>query len=143
MLNLQLNVASAELSQRYENMGENLSQADAAKDRLSSQLEAAETELESLKKPLAEAQSACELEKKKAAELTSQLETEQRKFAELPGQIEAAREEGRQLGIKDFKKSEGFLKDLALLNGPILQVGYARAMHDVQSLTLLEFDLGR
>ena len=47
---LQLNVARAELVQRYENMGKNLSQADAAKDRLSSQLEDTEAELESVKK---------------------------------------------------------------------------------------------
>ena len=35
------------------------------------------------------------------------------------------------------------MKDLAIFNGPILQVGYAQAMHDVQSLNLPGFDLGR
>ena len=64
-------------------------------------------------------------------------------MAELPGLVEAAREEGRQLGISDFKKSEVFLKDLALLNDPVLRIGYAQAMQDVQSLNLPGFDLGR
>ena len=77
-----------------------------------------------MKKQLAESQAACELEKKKTAELATQLEVEQKKSAKLPGQIETAGEEGCQLGIKDFKKAENFMKDLAILNGPILQVGY-------------------
>ena len=124
-------------------MGENLFQADAAKNKLSTQLEAVETELESMKKQLAESQAACELEKKKTAKLGTQLEAEQKKSAELPGQIEAAHEKGRLLGVRDFKKSENFMKGLAILNGPILQVGYTQAMHDVQSLDLPGFDLSK
>ena len=139
-MDLQLNVAGAELAQRYENMGENLSQADAAKNRLSSQLEATEAELEATKKQLADSQAACELEKKKSAELTSQLESEQKKSVEL---VEAARTEGRQLGVQDFKKSEAFMDDLAILNGPVLQLGYTKAMADVLSLNLPGFDLSR
>ena len=139
-MDLQLNVAGAELAQRYENMGENLSQADAAKNRLSSQLEAAEAKLEATKKQLADSQAACELEKKKTAELTTQLEAEQKKAAEL---TETARAEGRQLGVQDFKKSDVFMNDLAILNGPVLQLGYTKAMVDVQSLNLPGFDLSK
>ena len=137
---MQLNVAGAELAQRYENMGVNLSQVDAAKEKLSSQLEAAETELETLKKQLADANSSCELEKKRTAELAATLEAEQKKSAEL---VEAAREEGRQLGVKEFKKSEVFMNDLALLNGPVLQLGYTKALMDVESLKLPGFDLSK
>ena len=137
---MQLNVAGAELAQRYENMGVNLSQVDAAKEKLSSQLEAAESELETLKKQLADANSSCELEKKRTAELAATLEAEQKKSAEL---VEAAREEGRQLGVKEFKKSEVFMNDLALLNGPVLQLGYTKALMDVESLKLPGFDLSK
>ncbi|XP_071927509.1 uncharacterized protein [Coffea arabica] len=136
----QLNVAGAELAQRYENMGVNLSQVDAAKEKLSSQLEAAESELETLKKQLADANCSCELEKKRAAELAATLEVEQKKSAEL---VEAAREEGRQLGVKEFKKSEVFMNNLALLNGPVLQLGYTKALMDVESLKLPGFDLSK
>ena len=140
VFDLQLNVAGAELAQRYENMGVNLSQVDAIKERLSSQLEAAEAELESLKKQLADAKSSCELKKKKAPELAVTLEAEQKTSTEM---IETAKAEGRQLGVQEFKKSESFMNDLAILNGPVLQLGYTKAMADVQPLNLPGFDLSK
>ena len=68
------------------------------------------------------------------------LEAEQKKSTEL---VEAAKEEGRQLGVQEFKKSDRFMNDLAILNGPVLQLGYTKALIDVKSLNLPGFDLSK
>ena len=57
----------------------------------------------------------------------------------MSNQIDAAFEESRQLDVQEFKRSEDFLNDLAILNEPMLQIGYTRAMDDVRPLNLARF----
>ena len=56
-----MNVTGSELAKRFESMSETLSQVEAAKDKLSNQLDSAAAEVEFLTKQLAQAHTNCEL----------------------------------------------------------------------------------
>ena len=47
------------------------------------------------------------------------------------------------MGVRDFLKSDDFMADLAILNTPVLQHGYAEVLNEVQVLELLAFDIGK
>ena len=47
----------------------------------------------------------------------------------------------RKKAIREFISSNQFIQDVALLNGPVAQVGFARALNKVKELGLPGFDL--
>ena len=100
-------------------------------DSLKAKLDKAEKGLETAQVQLVSARSELDQEKAGVAKLKED------HAIELSGTV--SRE--RKKAVREFISSEQFAEDVALLNQPILQVGFTRALDQVKGLNLPGFDL--
>ena len=108
-----------------------LTQALKEADSLKAKLGKTEKELEPAQVQLAFTRTELDQEKAGMAKLKED------HAIELSGTV--SRE--RKKAVREFISSEQFAEDVALLNQPILQVGFTRALDQVKGLNLPGFDL--
>lgn len=141
----QVNAAGAALATRFSELFPDLKKLQKKNRKTEQRLAHALKEADSLKIKLGKTEKELETAQVQLASTKSKLDQEKAGMEKLRADhaIELSGTVNRECkkAVREFISSERFAEDVALLNQPILQVGFTRALDQVKALNLPGFDL--